>query len=182
MAGEGSAAAEYVPGRRFYVVFALFLAASLLSGFYVALRFEWENTGGSEIWFWLLAAVAAGLVAPDLVQYAALRRFGARPRRVGWIERNNGPLFAWWRAPDHRFTRAQFAVTYGVPVLLSCAVVLAYVIRFPTAAPVLACILSFYLGNFWCVLLVLRKPGGTLVQPLERGVRFHEPAIRGSSA
>ncbi|QIN81735.1 hypothetical protein GBA63_03100 [Rubrobacter tropicus] len=175
---EGFATEEYVPGRRFYAVFAVFLVASLLAGLYVASWSGWEGVAGQAVWSWLLAAVAAGLVLPDLAQYAVLRRFGARPRRVGWIERGNGPLFAWWRAPDHRFTRGQFAISYGAPVLLSCAVVLAYVVRFPTAAPVLACILPFYLGNFWCTLLVLRKPEGILVQPFERGVRFHGQSVR----
>ena len=59
---------------------------------------------------------------------------------------------------------------------------LAYVLRFPTATPVLGLILPFYLGNLWFALLVLRKPVGTLVQPLERGLRFYEPAFRISSA
>ena len=117
---------------------------------------------------------------PDLAQYALLRRLGARPRRVGWLRRNNRPLFAWWGAPDHLFTRAQFVVSYGAPVLLSGAVLLAYVVRFPTAAPVLGLVLPFYLGNLWCALLVLRRPAGTLVQPLERGLRLHEPTFRAS--
>lgn len=175
---EELATEEYVPGRRFYAVFAVFLVASLLLGLYVASWSGWEAVAGRAVWFWPLAAVAAGLVVPDLVQYAVLRRFGTRPRRVGWIERGNGLLFAWWWAPDHRFTRGQFAISYGVPVLLSCAVVLAYVVRFPIAAPVLACILPFYLGYLWCALLVLRRPEGTLVQVFERGMRFHGQALR----
>jgi hypothetical protein len=41
--------------------------------------------------------------------------------------------------------------------------------------------LPFYLGNLWFTLLVFRKPVGTLVQPLERSVRFHVPAFQASS-
>jgi hypothetical protein len=180
--GEGFVAYEHVPGRRFYVVFAVLLVASLLLGLYVASRSRWEEVAWSTVWIWLLVAVAAGLTVPDLTQYALLRRFGAQPRRVKWIERNNRPLFAWWRAPDHVFTKAQFVVSYGVPVLISSAVLLAYVVRFPTAAPILGLILPFYLGNLWFALLVLRKPVGTLVRPLDRGLRFHVPTFRAFSA
>ena len=125
--------------------------------------------------------MVAGLAIPDLAQDALLRRFGARPRRVKWFERGNRPLFAGWPT-DYAFTKAQFVVSYGVPVLLSSAVLLAYVLRFPTAAPVLGLILPFYLENLWFTLLVLRKPVGTLVQPLERGLRFHEQTFRAPSA
>jgi len=104
--GEGFVSQEHVPGRRFYVIFAVLLATALLRGFYVASRSRWEGGAWSTVWIWLLAAVAAGLAAPDLAQYALLRRFGARPRRVNWIERGNRPLFAWWRAADHAFTKA----------------------------------------------------------------------------
>lgn len=176
--GEGLVAREHVPGRRFYVVFAVLLVASLLLGFYVASRSPWEEVAWSTVWIWLLMAVAVGLALPDLAQYALLRRFGARPRRVHWIERGNRPLFAWWREPGHVFMKAQFVASYGVPVLLSSAVLLAYVVRFPTAAPILGFILPFYLGNLWFALLVLRKPAGTLVHPLERGLCFHEPTSR----
>lgn len=79
--GEGLVSQEHVPGRRFYVIFAVLLATALLLGFYVASRSRWGGAQ-STVWIWLLAAVAAGLVAPDLAQYALLRRFGARPRRV----------------------------------------------------------------------------------------------------
>ena len=180
MVGEGFVSQEHVPGRRFYVVFVVLLATALLLGFYVASRSRWEEGAWSSVWIWLLVAVAAGLAVPDLAQYALLRRFGARPRRVNWIERGNRPLFAWWGAPDHAFTKAQFVVSYGVPVLISGAVLLAYTVRFPTAAPVLGLVLPFYLGNLWFALLVFRKPVGTLVQPLERGLRFHVPAFAAS--
>lgn len=180
MVGEGFVAEEHVPGRRFYVVFAVLLVTSFLLGFYVASRFPWEGVAWSTVGIWLLVVVA-GLAVPDLAQYALLRRFGARPRRVKWFERGNRPLFAWWTA-DRAFTKAQFVVSYGVPVLLSSAVLLAYVVRFPTAAPVLGLILPLYLGNLWFGLLALRKPVGTLVQPLERGLRFHVPALQASSA
>lgn len=180
--GEGFVAREHVPGRRFYAVFAILLATLLLLGFYVASTSPWEEVAWSTVWIWLLVVVAVGLALPDLAQYALLRRFGARPRRINWIERGSRPLFAWWRAPEHVFTKARFVVSYGVPVLLSSAVLLAYVVRFPTAAPILGLILPFYLGNLWFALLVLRKPAGTLVQPLERGLRFHEPTSRTFSA
>ena len=179
--GEGLVSQEHVPGRRFYVVFVVLLATALLLGFYVASRSRWEGGAWSTVWIWLLAAVAAGLVVPDLAQFALLRRFGARPRRVNWIERNNRPLFAWWRAPDHAFTKAQFVVSYGVPVLVSSAVLLAYTVRFPTATPILGLFLPAYLGNHRFAPLVFRRPVGTLVQPLERGLRSHVPAFQASS-
>ena len=181
MVGEGFVAEEHVPGRRFYVVFAVLLVTSLLLGLYVAFRFPWEGVAWSTVGIWLLVAVVAGLAVPDLAQYALLRRFGARPRRVKWFERGNRPLFAWWTT-DHALTKAQFVVSYGVPVLISSAVLLAYVVRFPTAAPVPGLILPLYLENLWFALLVLRKLVGTLAQPLERGLRFHEPTFRASSA
>ena len=174
MVGEGLVSQEHVPGRRFYVVFAVLLATALLLGFYVASRSRWEGEAWSTVWIWLLVAVATGLTLPDLAQYALLRRFGARPRRVNWIEPGNRPLFAWWRAPDHAFTKAQFVVSYGVPALISSAVLLAYTVRFPTAAPILGLVLPFYLGNPWFALLVLRKPVGAL----ERGLRFDVPAFQ----
>ena len=170
-------AREHVPGRRFYVVFAVLLVTGLLRCFYVASRSQWEGVAWSSVWIWLLIAAA-----PDLAQYALLRRFGARPRRVNWIERNNRPLFAWWMAPDLVFTKAQFMVSYGVPVVIPSAVLLAYVVRFPTAAPVFGLVIPFYLGNLWFTLLVLRKPAGTLVQTLERGLRLHVPTLQASSA
>ncbi len=181
MVGEGFVAQDHVPGRRFYAVFAVLLAAALLLGFYVASRSRWEEGAWSSVWIWLLVAAVAGLAVPDLAQYALLRRFGARPRRVNWIERGSRPLFAWWGAPDHAFTKAQFVVSYGVPVLISSAALLAYTVRFPTAAPILGVVLPFYVGNLWFALLVLRKPVGTLVQPLERGLRFHVPGFGTSS-
>ena len=171
---------EYVPGWRFYVVFAVVLVTLLLAGFYAASRFGWEETAWSAILLWLAATVLAGFVVPDLGQYAIMRRFGARPVRKKWIERSNDPLFVSWEAPDHEFSRWQYAVSHGLPVLVSSAATLAYAIRFPTAAPILACILPFYLGSLWFVLLVLRKPEGTLVKPFGRGIRFYEPAGRDS--
>ncbi len=180
--GGGFVAREHVPGRRFYVAFAVLLVTGLLLGFYVASRSQWEGVAWSNVWIWLLIAMATGLAAPDLAQYALLRRFGARPRRVNWIERNNRPLFAWWVAPDPVFTKAQFIFSYGVPVVIPSAVLLAYVVRFPTAAPVLGLVLPFYLGNIWLTLLVLCQPGGNLVQTLERGLRLHVPALQASSA
>ena len=65
--------------------------------------------------------------------------------------------------PDHVFTEAQFVVFYGVPTLLSGAVLQVYVVRFPTAAPVLD--LPFYLENLWFALLVLRGPRGPSRKP-----------------
>jgi hypothetical protein len=85
-------------------------------------------------------------------------------------------------APDLVFTKAQFIVSYGVPVVIPSAVLLAYVVRFPTAAPVLGLVLPFYLGNIWFILLVLCQPGGTLARTLERGLRLHVPALQASSA
>ena len=120
-------AQEYVPGRRFYVVFGVLLVAGLLLGFYAASRSQWEGVAWSSVWIWLPIAMATGLAAPDPAQYALLRRFGARPRRVNWIERNNRPPFAWWMAPDLVFTKARFVVSYGVPVVIPSAVLLAYV-------------------------------------------------------
>lgn len=172
----GGSVREYVPGWRFYVVLAVSVVASLSLGLYVASRFGWEETAWTTIWFWLSYAVVAGLVVPDLLQYAVLRRFGARPRRIRWTERGNGPLFAWWRTPDHWLTRRRFVVSYGAPVLLSCTVLTTYAVEFPTAAPVLGLIVPFYLGNLWCALIVLRKPDGTLVQLFGRDLRFRAPA------
>lgn len=177
--GGGAGEEQYVPGWRFYSVFAAVLVTSLLAGFYVTSRFGWEETAWSTILLWLSAVLVGGFVVPDLGQYVILRRFGARPLRKKWIERANDPLFVWWEAPDHEFSRRQFAVSHGLPVLISCAAMLAYVVRFPTAAPILALLLPFYLGTLWYVLLVLRKPGGTLVKPIGRGIRFYEPAGNG---
>ncbi len=85
-------------------------------------------------------------------------------------------------APDLVFTKARFIVSYDVPVVIPSAVLLAYVVRFPTGAPVLGLVLPFYLGNIWFTLLVLRKPAGTLVQTLDRGLRLHVPILQASSA
>lgn len=169
---------EYVPGRRFYAVFVVSLAASLSLGLHVAFRVEWKAATWPSVWLWLLAALVAGVVIPDLTQYAALRRFGARPRRVGWIERGSGPLVAWWRAPDHWLTGPQFGIAYGVPALISCGVFSACVARFPTAAPVFCLLVPFYLGNLWCALIVILRPGRTLVQPFGRGLRLRAPPVR----
>ena len=84
------------------------------------------------------------------------------------------------RTPDRAFVKTRFDVSYGVPALLSNAVLLAYVVRFPTAAPAL--VLPFYLGCLWFALLVLRGTAGTLAQTLERGLRLHEPALRAPSS
>lgn len=178
----GEAVEEYVPGWRFYAVFATLLVASVSLGLYAASRFEWREVGGPAVWLWLSTALVTGLIVPELLQYAFLRRFGARPRRVGWIERNSGLILAWWRAPDHWLTGTRFAICYGAPVLLSCLVLTAYAAASPTAAPVVVLILPFYLGDLWCAVVVLRKPAGTLAQSFERGVRFRVPAARASSA
>ena len=113
MVGEGFVAQEHVPGGRSYVAFAVFLLATALLCWASTRRPDLVGRGepGSTVWIWLLAAVAAGLAAPDLAQYALLRRFGARPRRVNRIERGSRPLFARWRAPDHVFTQARFVVS-----------------------------------------------------------------------
>ena len=95
MVGEGFIAEEHVPGRRFYVVFAVLLVTSLLLGLYVTSRFSWKGVAWSTVGIWLLVAVVAGLAVPDQAQDALLRRFEVRPRRVKWFERSNRPLFAW---------------------------------------------------------------------------------------
>lgn len=169
----------YLPGWRFYAIFAAVLITSLPAGIYAASRFGWEEIAWSTALLWLSAVLVGGFVVPDLAQYIALRRFGARPLRKTWIERGKDPLFVWWEAPDHEFSRGQFAVSHGFPVLISSVTMLAYAVRFPTAAPILAFVLPFYLGTLWYVLLVLRRPGGTLVKPIGRGIRFYEPAGNG---
>ncbi len=42
---------EHVPGKRFYVVFALAAAALLLVGFYVGLTHEWNDNEDATVWF-----------------------------------------------------------------------------------------------------------------------------------
>jgi hypothetical protein len=69
-------------------------------------------------------------------------------------------------------------VAYALPALLIYALMLIYVLRFPTTAPVLAFVMPVYLGNFWCALLALREPEGTLIENSEHGLRFYAPATR----
>jgi hypothetical protein len=64
----------------------------------------------------------------------------------------------------------------GMPALLVCAVVLAYVLRFPTAGFIIGFVVPVYRGNFWFALLALQRPEGTLVENSGRGVRFYETA------
>ena len=76
---------EHVPGKRFYVVFALVAAALLLVGSYVGLTHEWNNNEDATVWFWLLGFLLFGIVGPYAIQYAMLRRFGVRhPQRRKW--------------------------------------------------------------------------------------------------
>jgi hypothetical protein len=109
-----------------------------------------------------LGPLALAIVLPSLVQYLVLRHLVATPHRVKWGERGNAPFFViWWRAPHHRFTRGQFAAAYCVPGAILCAIVLVYVYTAREAAPVLAFVLPFHLGNFWFASIVLRAPEGT---------------------
>ena len=141
---------EHAPGKRFYVVFALVAAALLLVGFYVGLTHEWNDNEDATVWFWLLGFLLFGIVGPYAIQYAILRSFGVRhPQRRKWG--NNRAL-------------------------LVCAVVLAYVLGFPTAGFIIGLVVPVYLGNFWFALLALQRPEGTLVENSGLGVRFYEPA------
>ena len=177
MVGERTAV-EYGPGRPFYAAFGISLAILLPLGFYVAYRYEWNEGAGVALWVWVAGLLASAIFVPGLVQHLVLRRLGATPERVGWAERGNSRFFScWWRAPGHRFTRSQFALAYCVPNAIFCAIVLAYVFTFPGAAPIVAFILPYQLGNFWSAFLVLRRPRGTAVERSERGLRFYGPSV-----
>ena len=82
-------------------------------------------------------------------------------------------LVYWWDTGDHKLPGRQFAVAYGTPALLVCAVVLAYVPKFPTAGFIIGFVGPAYLGNIWFALLALQRPEGTLVENSGRGVRFY---------
>ncbi len=181
MAEHGSVE-EHVPGKRFYAVFALVAAALLLVGFYVSFTHEWNDSGDAMVWLWLLGFFVGVIIGPYAIQYAILRRFGARPRRRKWG--SNWDLLVphlvyWWEIGGHKLTGRRFAAAYAAPALLVCAVVLAYVVRFPTIAPIMGFILPVYLGNFWFSLLALRRPEGTLVENFGRGIRFYETSDHG---
>lgn len=172
-------AEDHVPGKRFYTVFALVTTALLLVGFYVSFTHEWNDNENATVWLWLLGFLLFGGVGPYAIQYAILRRFGVRcPRRRKWD--SNWALLIphlvyWWEIGDYKLTGRRFAVAYGTPALLVCAMVLAYVIRFPSSGVIIG-ILPAYLGNFWFALLAIRRPEGTLAENSERGVRFYETA------
>jgi hypothetical protein len=128
-----------------------------------------------------LGPLALAIVLPSLVQYLVLRHLVATPHRVKWGERGNAPFFViWWRAPHHRFTRGQFAAAYCVPGAILCAIVLVYVYTAREAAPVLAFVLPFHLGNFWFASIVLRAPEGTPAEPFERGLRLYGQPVLAS--
>lgn len=177
MVGERFATEEHVPGWRFYAVFAVFLLASSVIGFYVASQYSWGEIAPLYLWPWFLGLVMLGLVAPYLAQYLVLRCLGTRPRRVKWGERSNTLFFvSYWKARDHKFTRRQFVIVYCLPVLILYTVTLVYAFRFPTATPILAFVLPFHLGNLWFATLVLREPVGTLAEVYGRGLRLYRAA------
>lgn len=170
---------EYALGRRFYAVFGILTVALLVGGIYLALSYEWRPTGGATVVFWLSALFLGAAVGPYVVQYALLRGFGVRPLRKRWGTLTLVPhLIYWWEIGDQKLTGRGFAIVHGVPALLVCTVVIVYLLRFPTAAPVGA-FLPVYLGNFWCALLALRQPEGTLVENSGRGLRFYKTELRG---
>ena len=118
---------------------------------------------------------------PSLVHYLVLRRLGATPHRVKWGEWGNALFFVtWWRTPHHRFARGQFVAAYCLPSAILCAKVLVYVYTAPEAAPVLAFVLPFHLGNFWFTSLVSRAPEGTVAEPYEGGLRLYGPPVPSS--
>ena len=142
-------AEEYVPGRPFYVGFGVLLTALLLPGLYAASRPERGEGAGFESWVWPVGLVALAIFVPGFVQYLVLRSPGAAPERVRCSERGNPRFFvSWWRVPGCSLAGGQFAVAYCVPSVIVCAIALVYVFRFPGAAPFLAFVLPFHLGNF----------------------------------
>ncbi len=149
---------EYVPGRRFYVVFGSVMVMLVLLGFLVRSGYEWNEPEDFAIWFWLVGMLIGGLAGPYLIQYVILRHFGVRPRRRKWRNNwgNRSQLISWWETEDCRLTRGQFAVAYGIPALLVCAFVLIYAIKFPTAAYIFG-FMPAYMGNFWYTLLALEN-------------------------
>ena len=172
---------EYVPGKRFYVIFGIVMVMLVSLGFLVRPGYEWNEREGFAFWFWIVGLLIGVLAGPYLVQYAILRHFGVRPRRRKWPNNwgNRSQLISWWETEGYRLTRGQFAVAYGIPALLVCAFALIYVIRFATVAPFFGFVVPTYMGNFWYALLALKRPEETMVEPFDRGVRFYETATQG---
>ncbi len=88
---------EYVPGRRFYVVFGSVMVMLVALGFLVSSRYEWNEREGFAGWFWVVGMLIGGLAGPYLIQYVTLRYFGVHPRRRKWRSNwgNRSQLIFW---------------------------------------------------------------------------------------
>lgn len=125
----------------------------------------------------VLTVLLIGLVVGhELVHGVAMRAFGAVPRygihRLGgWM-----PLFYCTARGGHTFTKNQFSLVALAPGGLITLVGALLVVLVPFGGWLilpLALHLGGCIGHLWVIALVRQQPGGTLVEDLPSGLRFH---------
>lgn len=111
----------------------------------------------------------------ELIHGVTMRAFGARPSYgIGAVAGGLLPYF-YCTAPGHRFSRGQYISVALTPALVVSLVGALWTAFLPLGGW-LVVPLGLHLGgcisDFWLTVLVLRKPGGTLVEDRKTGVRF----------
>lgn len=123
---------------------------------------------------WLTLLIAVGVAGSLTIQWLAIKRFGLRTSGVKWG--GASPYLTYfWKVEDRRLTRTQFATIYGLPAAFLCAVAVIYAALSPGAFVIIGFILAGEAGSLSFSAKALAKPEGTLVEEIEKGVRFHLP-------
>ncbi len=175
---------EYKPGNRFTTIFWMFVVLIISSGILISVNSGYsgalDDVHWTWFWAWFAATMIGALAGPLLIEYATLRSSGARLTRKPWSASNRVPyLFRWWYPEDQGLTKWQFVTATGVPALFMWVVLILYAIGNPMAAGAIGFALVNVVGNFWYSALVLAKPGGTLIEEFDGGLRFRLPAGSG---
>jgi hypothetical protein len=143
-----------------------------------AFRLELSEFEGAVAPLLIIAVLVVLVVAHEWLHGLTMRRLGARPAYgVGTFGRVL-PIYAYCTTPGHRFTRAQFAMVSAAPMLIISlvgALLVAYLSLGGWLVVPLALHLGGCIGDLWIAGMLLLQPGGTVVEDLRTGVRFHRP-------
>ena len=123
--------------------------------------------------------VLAIVVVHELLHGLVIVLVGGRPTFGAGRSESGAVAFFYTTAPGHLFTRAQYVVVALAPLVVLGALLLWWVwagpwggwLVIPAAIHLAGCV-----GDVGLTMLVLRQPGGTLVEDRKIGVTFHDQA------
>lgn len=167
----------------FLSVVVLFLAVVLHTVLWALPRGVQETSFG--LWTAVLALVVtvvlvlAIVVVHELLHGLVIVLVGGRPTFGAGRSESGAVAFFYTTAPGHLFTRAQYVVVALAPLVVLGALLLWWVwagpwggwVVIPAAIHLAGCV-----GDVGLTMLVLRQPGGTLVEDRKIGVTFHDQA------